>query len=260
MLALYHWEPNVFSLKPLIALHEKGLEFESRYVDPTAFAEAAAEQDLEAQHNPEMEGPVLIHDHAMITESFFMLEYLEDAFPEGPLKLRTPYGDWQVQVWGRFNGERVAPAVSTLGVHKYLAPRLKQKRVDSADALLERMGTEERRNAWAEAIGDSYSAELLADSTRRAGLLVERIETALEGGRSWLVEDTYTLADIDAFAFANALPKLVPEACNAKASPRTLEWLERMRSRPAVQAALATSRTGKPDEAFAPGPEHARWG
>ena len=31
-------------------------------------------------------------------------------------------------------------------------------------------------------------------------------------------------------------------------------------SQPAVSKALATSRTGKPDEAFAPGPEHARWG
>jgi hypothetical protein len=39
-----------------------------------------------------------------------------------------------------------------------------------------------------------------------------------------------------------------------------MEWLQRMRERPAVQKALASSRTGKPDEAFAPGPEHARWG
>ncbi len=33
-----------------------------------------------------------------------------------------------------------------------------------------------------------------------------------------------------------------------------------MSERPAVKKALAMSKTGKPDEAFAPGPEHARWG
>jgi hypothetical protein len=33
-----------------------------------------------------------------------------------------------------------------------------------------------------------------------------------------------------------------------------------MRERPAVRAALALSRTGKPQEAFVPGAEPSRWG
>ena len=37
MLELYHWEPNTFFLKPLIALKEKEAEFTSRYFDPTKF-------------------------------------------------------------------------------------------------------------------------------------------------------------------------------------------------------------------------------
>jgi glutathione S-transferase len=263
MLELYHWEPNAFSLKPLIALHEKGLDFKGHYVDWTSFeqlAEGGPKLNLEAEHNPESEGPILVHDGAVITESFFMMEYLEDAFPDVPLKLRTPHGDWQVQVWGRFNGERAAPAISTLGCHKYLVPILKEKRINSADQILERMATRERRAAWAEAIDDSYSEDVIEDSKRRAGLLIGRVEAALADGRRWLVEDIYTLADIDAFALANSLPKLLPEACNATASPNTMAWIERMRARPAVKKALAASRTGKPDEAFAPGPEHARWG
>ena len=262
MLELYHWEPNAFSLKPLIALNEKKLDFTSHYVDWTGFEQfgpGGPKLNLEAEHNPEAEGPILVHDGAVISESFFMMEYLEDAFPQTPLKLGTPHGDWQVQVWGRFIGERAAPAVSTLGGHKYLVPILKEKRINSADQVLERMPTQERRVAWAEAIDDSYSDDIIADSQRKAGLLVTRIEDALAKG-DWLVENTYTLADIDAFSMANSLPKLLPEAANAKTAPRFTDWLGRMRARPAVKAALATSTTGKPDEAFAPGPEHARWG
>lgn len=263
MLQLYHWEPNVFSLKALIALNEKGLEYRSRYVDWLDFEQFGPGMpalNLEARHNPESEGPILVDGDAVISESFFMLEYLDDAYPEPALKLRTPHGDWEVQVWGRFIGERVAPAVSTLGGHTYLAPALREKRINSADQVLDRMNTQERRNAWAEAIEDSYSAEAIADSRRKAGLLVERIEKALADGSDWLVENTYTLADIDAFAMANSLPKLLPDMANRETAPRFMAWLERMRGRPAVKAALATSRTGKPDEAFAPGPEHARWG
>ena len=37
MLELYHWEPNGFYLKPLIALEEKGATFTSRWFDPTSF-------------------------------------------------------------------------------------------------------------------------------------------------------------------------------------------------------------------------------
>ncbi|MEI9964740.1 MAG: glutathione binding-like protein [Caulobacteraceae bacterium] len=169
----------------------------------------------------------------MISESFFLLEYLEDAFPgQGTaLKLGTPYGDWQVQVWGRFVGERAAPAVSTLGCHKYLVPALKEKRINSADQVLDRLNTQERKVAWAEAIEDSYSDEVIEESRRKAGLLVERIEKALETG-DWLVENTFTAADIDAFAMANSLPKLVPDAANKDKAPRFMAWLERMRARP----------------------------
>jgi glutathione S-transferase len=263
MLELYHWEPNAFSLKALIALNEKGVDYRSRYVDWLNFEQfgpAMPRLNLEAEHDPEQEGPVLVDGDAVISESFFMIEYLEDAYPEPALKPRTPLGDWQVQVWGRFIGERVAPAVSTLGGHKYLAPALREKRINSADQVLDRMQTQERRAAWAEAIEDSYSDEEIADSRRKAGLLVERIEKALAGGSDWLVDDTYTLADIDAFAMANSLPKLLPDVANGEKAPRFTAWLERMRARPAVRKALAASRTGKPDEAFAPGPEHPRWG
>jgi len=263
MLELYHWEPNTFSLKALIGLNEKGVEFTSRYVDWTAFEQfgAGPKLNLEAEHNPETEGPILVNGDAAVSESFFMLEYLEDAFPNQGTKLKigTPYGDWQVQVWGRFVGERAAPAVSTLGCHKYLVPALKEKRINSTDEVLAKMNTQERKVAWWEALEDSYTDDAVEESRRKAGLLVDRIEAALESG-DFLVENTFTAADIDAFALANSLPKLIPDVANAAKAPRFMAWLERMRARPSVKKALATTKTGKPDEAFTPGPEHARWG
>jgi hypothetical protein len=37
MLTIYHWEPNANSGKPILAALEKGVEFESRYIDMLAF-------------------------------------------------------------------------------------------------------------------------------------------------------------------------------------------------------------------------------
>lgn len=262
MVELYHWEPNGFFLKPLIALKEKGVSFASHYVDPTDLAAAGpANLNLEAKNNPENEGPVLVHQGETIVESFFMLEYIDEAFPQAPRLLPgDPDGNWWARVWGRFLGESTAPAVSTLGCHRFLAPRLKERRLNEVEGVLDRFTSPMRRAAWAAALDDSYGDELIEESRRKLGLAIKRVEEALAGSRPWLAGYSYTITDIEAFALLNSAPKLAPDLCNAEASPRMIAWLERMRARPAVQAALAMSRTGTPDEAFAPGPEHARWG
>ena len=41
MLTIYHWEPNANSGKPMLAALEKGVEFESRYIDMLSFEQHA---------------------------------------------------------------------------------------------------------------------------------------------------------------------------------------------------------------------------
>ena len=64
MLELYHGEPNVFALKPLIVLKEKNAAFTSHYVDP--LVDASYENQFlpsdEVEMNQEGEGPILVHD------------------------------------------------------------------------------------------------------------------------------------------------------------------------------------------------------
>lgn len=261
MLELYHWEPNTFSLKPLIVLHEKKLEFTSRYVDFLSFAqyELPAMGALEVRHNPEGEGPILVDRDAPMTESFFISLYLDEAYPAVPLRGRSAYDRWRVLMWARFANEVLAPAVSTLGCRKYLVPALRDR--DRRDVLktIERMPTREQRDGWLRALDDAYSDELLADSRRKVGIAVRKIEDALGEG-DWLAGDAYSLADIDLYALLAPVPDLAEEVLNPRVAPRTVAWIESVKGRPAVTAALATSRTGKPLEAFSPGPEHSRWG
>jgi glutathione S-transferase len=115
------------------------------------------------------------------------------------------------------------------------------------------------QDGWKLALTDGYSADLLEDSNRKVGLGVRRIEELLASS-PWLVGSSYSLADVDAFAICHALTTLTPGVVNESATPRLVGWLTRIRERPAVQAALAMSRTGKPHEAFVPGSEHSRWG
>ena len=87
MLQLYHWEPNGACARVMIALKEKVLEFESRYVDLLAFE----------QHSPAFlalsgtgETPVLVRDGEAFTESSYVCEHLDEAFPDPPPHAANP--------------------------------------------------------------------------------------------------------------------------------------------------------------------------
>ncbi len=74
----YHAEPAANSLKSMIPLLEKGIEFQSVYVDLHKF-----EQHSEwfVAVNPEGQVPVLDHEGHIITHTTVINEYLEDVFP-----------------------------------------------------------------------------------------------------------------------------------------------------------------------------------
>jgi glutathione S-transferase/GST-like protein len=261
MLELYHWEPNTFFLKPLIALKEKETEFVSCYFDPTRFEQFAAgfPHNVEAGLHLEREGPLLRRNAALISSSFFMLEYIADALPGPDLNPGGAYEHYRARAWGQFLGLIVGPAVSALGCAKYLAPVLRQRDQQELKARIEAIEPQERRAAWSAVIDGTYDETALANFHQRLGFPVKRVESTLAINR-WLTGNEYSIADIDAFAMLNTLPDLAPEVVNPHQTPRISEFLHRMRERPAVRAALAMSRTGRPQEAFVPGAEPSRWG
>ena len=249
MLELYHWEPNGSFLKPLILLHEKGLEFRSRYIDVLAgeqYGGGFIDPSPETRLPLEGEGPILVHDGKQIAESLFIMEYLEDAFPATSLRPADPILHAKILAWGRFINEVFMPAVATLGCRAFLVPRLNGREKASMSQVLERIPTLYLREGWRSALANDYPKELIEDSHRKVALGVRRIEEGL-GGTQWLVGSNYSLADIDAFAICNSLPRLVPDVVNAEATPRMMKWLERIRSRSAVSQSLAVSLTGRPE-------------
>lgn len=258
MLELYHWAPNGPWLKPLIVLAEKGIDCRLHPVDVLAFEQhgpGMPEPTLETRLNPEGEGPLLVHDGRQLTESFFISEYLDAAFDGPALRPGDPVAFNRMLAWARFTNEVFMPAVNTLGCHRFLAPDLVGK--SPPGDVLDRIALPYVRDGWRRAYAGDYPDDLLAECRRKVGIAIARIEAALASG-PWLLGDSFSLADVDVFAIARSLPLLTPDLTDGRAL--FLDWLARGEARPAVQQALATGAWDKPETAFAPGPEHARWG
>jgi len=261
MLELYTSEPNSFFLKPLIALREKQATFETHWFDACQLEQPGLDLsgEVEAHLHLEREGPLLRHDGTVLTNSFFMLEYIAEALPGAKLLPQAPYDLYRAHASGQFLGAHLGSLVPVLGCVRYLAPQLAAMDRATLDARLAKVSPQERRLAWQALVDGTYTPQILATARERLKLPVARVESQLAQG-PWLAGPNYSIADIDAFAMLRAIPDLAPEIINAAATPRIVDYLARIEARPAVRAALATSRSGKPHEHFVPGVEPSRWG
>ena len=239
---LYHYEPSANSMKPLLCLAEKGISYESHYIDLHNF-----EQHSEAfvALNPNGQVPVLIHNGAVITESTVINEYLDEVFPEERLVPKDPVARARMRIWNKFVDEYFCPALSRIGwsvLIPKIAARLKSGELEEA---LKKVPLEEQRRKWLTAATESFTPEELSEARRQVSVSVQRMESILRSSQ-WLAGDEYSLADVNSYSMVAGVPRLIPEAMSEEKTPRAMDWLKRMNARPAVQAALATSRMPKP--------------
>jgi glutathione S-transferase len=261
VLELYTSEPNTFFLKPLIALAEKGIPFTARYFDAAALEQFDAKfpTDLEASLQLEREGPVLVHDGALISSSFFMLEYISEALPGPSLVPSDAFEAYRARAWGQFLGAQLGSLVPVLGCAKYLQGHLAKLNLESLDRRIAAIEPSERRAGWLALREGTYS-EIYLESVRESlAMPIQRIENALSASQ-WLAGTAFSIADIDAYAMLSVLPDLAPRALNSAATPRIAEYLARIAARKSVREALRSSRTGHPQQHFVPGIEASRWG
>jgi glutathione S-transferase len=240
MLKLYHAEPVANSLKSLIPLYEKNLNFESHYVDLHKFEQ---HQPAFLALNPEGQVPVLDHDGHIVTHTTVINEYLEDAFPEAPpLRPRDALGAARMRYWNKFVDEHVMNYVSMWGWHRMIGVLARGIEAGEFEQLLERIPLHEQREKWRTA-RSGFSEADLANATRKIEVAAAKVEQQLSS-KPWLAGDAFTLADVNFFSHCGMmLERMFPDIGNAQRTPRLLEWVARMRARPGVARAL-----GMPDK------------
>ena len=232
-LKYYHAEPLANSLKSMIPLFEKGLPFESIYIDLHKFEQ---HEPWFVAINPEGQVPVLDHDGIIITHTTVINEYLEDAFPDSPpLRPADSEGKARMRYWNKFVDEHVTNHVSMHGWHRMVGVIARGIEGGEFEELMARIPLPDQRKKWMDA-RSGFSEDLLANATAKIEYAVAKVEAQL-AKTAWLAGDMYTLADINFYCHCGMMvERMFPEMT---IGPRLIEWRDRMTARPKVAEALA---------------------
>jgi len=234
-LRYYHAEPVANSLKSMIPLKEKGLEFESVYVDLHKFEQHS---DWFVKINPEGQVPVLDHDGTIITHTTVINEYLEDVFPDIPLRPRDPVGAARMRYWNKFIDEHVMNHVSMHGWHRMVGVIARNIESGEFEKLLENIPLPDQRKKWLTA-RSGFSETDLANATDKIVYAVDKVEKQL-GETRWIAGNDFTLADINFYSHCGMMiERMFPDLDIARRAPRLVEWRDRMTARDGVASALA---------------------
>ena len=231
MLKFYSFGPAANSLKPMIALYEKELEFEHKQLDPRKFEHHS---EWYKAINPRGQVPALEDDGRIITESTVICEYLEDAHPtDVRLRPEDPYDIAQMRIWTKWVDEYFCWCVSTIGWHRHIGKMVQHLSEDEFEEMVSRIPVPEQQVKWRNARA-GFPQETIDEEMRKIGVSVRKLDDRL-ADNEWLAGGAYSLADICNFSIANGMQNGFPEFVNAEDTPHLVRWIEAIAARPAVK-------------------------
>ncbi len=232
MLELYHSGHTTCSKQVRQCLTEKGLAYESRYVELWSYENLSPDY---LKLNPFGVVPTLVHDGHPIVNSFCIMEYVEDVFPERPLRPADPVLRAKSRLWG-WLADEVHPSMADATYNAQMRNRAREMDRATLDKVLSMMPVPERRARLARVSGDGFSAAEIAHAYDRLAFFFQRLEADIDKG-PWICGESFSVADVSVLAIVDRVRELRPEL--VASYPGVAAWHARMFERPAVKTVYA---------------------
>lgn len=244
MIILYHHNISVCAQKVRIALDEKHIPWQGREVD------LMKQEHLTADFlkiNPRGLVPVLMHDATPIHESTVILEYLEDAFPQMPLRPGSPVGRARMRVWTKVPDEGLHIACASITYAAAFVHQLREHHDPTEwEQRLRKLPDRARAARQRQILEMEFEAPFVKDAV----LLHHKVLTEMEATLSqspWLAGEEFSLADIAIIPYVTRLDRLGLGGMWAD-RPNVAKWFAAMQTRPSFTSAITAFRSNAYDD------------
>lgn len=233
-LTLFHGWRSSASRRVRLCLAEKGLAFESKVVDLVK-GEHHSPEFLKL--NPNGVIPLLIlPDGRALYESGTICEYVDETWPDPPLRPADAYGRAEMRNWIRHVDGLIGNLIIFNWVHGLAKTAQKWSDEELAERL-KRIPSKERQEAWIRAARKPYTEEERAAARAKLVQMLDRMEDEL-AATGWLAGPSYSIADIALVPFVKRIEEeIAPDEVTQARHPRVTTWWTTIQARPAFARA-----------------------
>ena len=230
---LYHHPVSTCSQKVRLVLAEKGLEFDSRIID---LQKGEQFDPAYMKLNPSAVVPTIEDAGAVFVESTLINEYLDDAYPDVPLKPAEAGERHRMRHWCK----QIDALHPSCGIQTYaigIRPGLLQRPKDEVDALVEKIPDAARRAIRRSVVDDGVRSPVFLDAYRAHDRFFAALEARLTG-EDWLAGETFSLADAALLPYVLRVDHLALDGL-LEGRPGLSAWYKRVQDRRSYEIAVS---------------------
>ena len=245
MLALYHNDMSLCAQKVRVCLAEKRLPWEDRHI---VLRSGEHQKDWYVKLNRRAVVPTLIDGDKVIPESNVILEYLDEVFPDLPLRPAGAYERAMMRLWV-YNSEEMAHWNVNVCSHNLRHAKRMEARYSREELL---RAADQCSNPMIalrlkRRLHVGVSTEEESEAYAKLEFMLKQMEIKLADG-PWLAGQSFSLADVAMAPMINRIEVLArPEMIEAARRPRVADWWQRIQARPGFQEAFAFKNPDQSD-------------
>ena len=226
MIEFYDNDMSACAQKVRLVLEEKGIDYKRHALNLRAGDQFKPEY---RKINPNAVVPTLVDDGNIIIESTVICCYLDDAYPEPPLRPKSALGRAAVNYWIIKPDAGLHDACGVTSFALAFRKQLAYLDEQGLQEFLAKIPNEKRRTHVGNMVHQGLDAPDAGEALRAYKNVIDEMETRL-GGETWLAGDEYSLADVAMLPYVLRLEHLgIDDWWPATGS--VAKWLERSKAR-----------------------------
>lgn len=234
-LEIYHAMESICSERVRMTLAEKGVRdwishplrlFKDEHFSPEYL-----------KLNPKAQVPTLVHNGHIVRESSIICDYLDDIFPEPPMKPAAAHARARMQEWIKGSDEALYQSVSSFSFGSVFRERLTAMGEEAREAHFRKQTDVERTHRQRSCVADGPKSPYVLRAVFAWEKTTKELEQTLAAGGPWVMGEQFTLAEIAFAPFLTRVNDLQVLPIFLTDRPHVADWWARIQARPSFKEA-----------------------